>query len=632
MIFLLVVFFLSGSIGYSQSDTLEVQKLLDAAYEKEVSNPDSAFGLYQLAFDLSKEIDYQVGEFRALQYTGLLYSDLGHYEKAISFFNKSMKYAQTSNFKLGIASNYINIGNVHMYTGLYNKAIESYILGVKLFEEIKDSARLSVSYSNLASLYNAIKKHKEEELFLTKALEWTSLNDKDNRAVVYSDLCNTALKNKSFSKAKKYANNAKSLLVDISDPTTRLHVLKGLGNYYGTTGKYKTSIAYFLKSLLNIDHKNDKFFEGEILFSIGKQYFNLSNYKTALDYALKSFDVAKSIDAMDQQKKCAFLISQIYKYTQNYKKAYKFLETSYHLKDSLFNTQYINKISTLEKKFEIERKDKEIAGQQLRIKDQELAIQLKDQAYYKTLTIALISLLGMVILFGFYTTKQKINDKEMEALKAKHNLEKLTSLIEGEEKERQRLAQDLHDGINGMLSAIKYRVMTFKKKNFSSEEVADIDCTASMLDSAIEQVRIISHNLTPPAINSNGYIHVIKNYCDSIVADRDIKLFFQSYGPPASLSINAETAIYRIVQELLNNVIKHAKATEIIVQINHHVDTINITIQDNGVGFDVLKEYSGIGIRNINSRVDFLNAKFELESSKEGTTASLLINKENLFI
>jgi len=205
----------------------------------------------------------------------------------------------------------------------------------------------------------------------------------------------------------------------------------------------------------------------------------------------------------------------------------------------------------------------------------------------------------------------------------------LEALIDGEEKERKRIAQELHDGLNGDLSAIKYRLSTLEESGLRAIDAENLTKVITMIDESCAQIRSISHNLMPSSILEYGLIESIREYCIKINNSDNFKIDFQTFGDYIALAKKNETVIYRIIQELVTNILKHAKATEALVQFNFREEELFITVEDNGIGFDTTKISDGIGHKNIQTRVGFLNAELNVESSSNGTsyTISIDLNK-----
>ena len=213
--------------------------------------------------------------------------------------------------------------------------------------------------------------------------------------------------------------------------------------------------------------------------------------------------------------------------------------------------------------------------------------------------------------------------------KQNREIAKLEALIDGEEKERRRIAQELHDGLNGDLSAIKYRLSTLEESGLSAIDSENLTKVIDMIDESCAQVRSISHNLMPSSILDYGLIETIREYCIKINTSNTFKIDFQFFGNYIGLSKKSETVIYRIIQELVTNILKHSKATEAMIQFNYREDELFITVEDNGIGFDKKSISSGIGHKNIKTRIEFLNAQLDVESSSAGTsfTISIDLNK-----
>ncbi|NOY48269.1 MAG: sensor histidine kinase [Chlorobi bacterium] len=325
---------------------------------------------------------------------------------------------------------------------------------------------------------------------------------------------------------------------------------------------------------------------------------------------------------------------QFYKLSSNYwakvkdfKKSYDAQSQYLNIVEQTNNRQQTYIIYDLENKYQLTKKDEEIAKQQLVLEQNKTAMLKKKNEFRVALFGGLLLLITSMGIWLFYRQRQKLKNKEIETLIAQKELNKLSALIEGEEKERKRIAQDLHDGINGDLSVIKYKITSVNQDNFKTKEKEEFEQAVLMLDNAIEQVRHISHNLAPPSLQNFNLIEAIQQYCNKIAASNSLKINFQSYGELLTLNKDTETAIYRIIQEALNNIVKHSKASEALVQINtHDNNNLLITIEDDGIGFNPNNNYKGLGLKNIRSRVELLKGDLNIESNNTGTSIQINID------
>ncbi|MGB5435934.1 MAG: sensor histidine kinase, partial [Maribacter sp.] len=239
--------------------------------------------------------------------------------------------------------------------------------------------------------------------------------------------------------------------------------------------------------------------------------------------------------------------------------------------------------------------------------------------------IAIILLVSSLMGWFLYQQRQKRKNQQILTLKREQQVKTLESLMEGEEKERYRIAKDLHDGVNGDLSAIKYKLTAMVDHNATV-----VNEVVEMLDRSSAQVRAISHNLVPPALEKFNLVAALEDYTITMNDIHDPEIGFQHLGDPLNLSKNNEIVMYRIVQELVNNSVKHAKASEINIQLSHREASLQITVEDNGKGFDRNKKGGGIGLQNIESRVAYLNGHMDFVSNEKGTSYTVEIDLKKL--
>ena len=244
-------------------------------------------------------------------------------------------------------------------------------------------------------------------------------------------------------------------------------------------------------------------------------------------------------------------------------------------------------------------------------------------------TLALLIMAIAVIFFIVIHQRRVIahqlvlNQKEEEMQR-----EMLRATIQSQEAEQRRIARDLHDDLGPMLSAVKLKISRVKKAmDEKAFDVADIDESKSMLDVTINQVRNISHQLLPPILEDYGLISAIESACAKISSDK-LEVLFTHPSEYNRLSMEMELAIYRVIMELLNNIIKHSGATKATVSILQQDGKIEIKVSDNGKGFnpDSPGKTAGLGLKNIQSRLKAINAIIAFESSPAGTTALIKLN------
>jgi len=610
----------------AQNDTIAIQKLMDNAYSFEQNKPEKALQLYKKTHQLSLKANYNDGVYKSLLYSGIVYSSIGKYDSAIYFYEKTIDYSSKEKIQIGVAKGYANMANAYQFKGDYAKAGKCYLSSIKLFEKTKDSAIISQSYQNLSALYDNVNNKELELFYLKKAIQYSDKTKKEQLGLLYGDVGLTLLNQKKTKEAYSYFKKTEAL--SNLDKSQRLlfFTKRNFGEYYKDTKDYLKAISYYEGALTLSESQKDAFQKVDLLNTLSALYLETKNFDKSLDYGFLTLNLAKEINAKEFIFRSQKRISSIYNELGNPSEAYQFLLLSSTLKDSLLTENQSKEMVLLQTKCETDKKDKSSAEQQVKLKKQVIELitsQTEKQLYF-------IASIGLILLsFGiwyFFRQRQKIKDKEIIALQQQQEIAKLEALIDGEEKERKRIAQELHDGLNGDLSAIKYRLSTLEESGLSAIDAENLTKVIDMIDESCAQVRSISHNLMPSSILDFGLIDSIKEYCVKINTSDHFKIEFQTFGNYMALSKKSETIIYRIIQELVTNILKHSKATEAMIQFNYREDELFITVEDNGIGFDKNAISNGIGHKNVQTRIDFLNAQLDVESSSAGTSYTICID------
>lgn len=249
--------------------------------------------------------------------------------------------------------------------------------------------------------------------------------------------------------------------------------------------------------------------------------------------------------------------------------------------------------------------------------------------------IYIIGTFGMVVFSGaiflfFITYQKRLLKKELEIniIKSRQQEEILKNTVLSQEKERKRIAQDLHDEVGAMLSVIKLNISLFERKadNPGTKEFAFE--TKSYLDDVILQVRRISRALMPPSLEKLGLAVAVEELTDWVNKSEVMKVGYWRSGEQIRLDNKKELAIFRIIQELLNNSIKHSNASLINIKMHFGFSIFAVSISDNGKGFEPEKIVkTGLGLKNLESRTQILNGRMKINSAPgKGTTAILCLN------
>ena len=326
------------------------------------------------------------------------------------------------------------------------------------------------------------------------------------------------------------------------------------------------------------------------------------------------------------------LMAQLKKEQGNYKSALFFREKYGVLNDSLNTQAGKNDIQLLERKYNLAKKDNEIGRQQLLIQKNNTVIHEKNvlnavlmAGIFILLTIALLVYRNIVNRQRILQQSEALKKQKISELEKQQQLTAAQSVLKGEETERSRMARDLHDGVGGLLAGVKYAMSNMKGNMFLTEENAQaFNNVIVQLDQSISELRRVSHNMMPEALIKYGLKETLENYCGSLNQAGDLKIDLQTYNLQQRMDQNTEIVIYRIIQELINNIVKHADAKNVLIQLVREGNHFNLTVEDDGKGFDINEVSLGAGLANIKARAAYLNGNADIISRKgEGTSVHI---------
>lgn len=311
-------------------------------------------------------------------------------------------------------------------------------------------------------------------------------------------------------------------------------------------------------------------------------------------------------------------------------KAIAYKNTYIALSDSFVKKDKLNMMYKLESRYRLSEKDKKLAEQNLTISLAE------NNARKKNFWVAGLSLVAIaIIIISILWQRSNKHKQRLQAYSFEKQMEisRLTYTIQGEEKERNRIAGELHDGIGGLLAAAKINLDLVKKEYHFNNESNFIE-VIQLIDQAASDLRKTAHNMMPEILMQDGLLKALEQFCNSIAARNTTSIYFEILGTPVKLKSALELSLYRIVQELVHNIIKHAQATEAFIQISFSEEELNILVEDNGIGMPADTESAkGMGIKSIQDRVKAVNGNISIESGyAKGTSVYINIDlqKENI--
>ncbi len=636
------VFLLFGSKNVHSQDNLKlkndkdkVNAIFDAAYNLEIEYPDSAIYLYKNAANISHSIDYQLGYGRALQYQGIVLSDQGKFNEAIEYYLQSIVVFESISYTAGVASTYVNIGNIYQFKAEYTKSVQNYLEGIKLFEQLQDTARLIRAYTNLGGIFSDVEQFDKSLQYYQRSLRLSiMIQDSISMGYCFFDMGVIELKKNNLPLASDNLFKALKTAKSSNDIYLLNLIFNSLSEIDSKNNLFQNALK---KSKLSLNYANtlgNPMAISNTLARIGYNYKELQQFDSAGYYLNQSIQLATKNQAFEVLLFAFQWMAELQELKMDYKSALEWQKQYEVLEDSVSGQRQLRIISGLDIQYETKRKDLELSEKTLTI-ERNKALLSKRNYFIIALSGALISAFIFLVLYRQSQRQKRIIDQKnatvqqekLKQLKKEKQVIALKSMMEGQENERSRMAKDLHDGLGGLLSSVKLHFNNIRTENKNLKQSADFQKALELLDTTSSEARKIAHNLMPEALNRFGLIDALRDFCNNISNSATLSIDFQSYNMNERLTEAKEIMIYRIVQELVNNIVKHAKASEAIVQLMCNNKMLYLTVEDNGRGFDPEKiKMNSAGMSNIRSRVDFLNGSLDIDSSPgKGTTVSINI-------
>lgn len=401
------------------------------------------------------------------------------------------------------------------------------------------------------------------------------------------------------------------------------------GAYYETIDRKQEAIIFHKKA---ISHIGNEPFLKFIKFRSNIRLSEINRGKQSFDEALKYIEEAsQSIDLADTTRSKFYIhyyLSRVYDQTEDYEKAYSNLLKVLDLKNKLDYEQNTLEIARLNVRYQTQEKELALLKEREKVRD------TRNMLGGSVLLIVFISITYYLVQKN---TKRKQllaeSEKDLErqrvvSLLKEQELVSIDAMISGQEKERQRLANELHDDLGGLLASIKLHFHTLLD-NEDTESNKKFEKTDSLINEAYDKVRAIAHAKNSGVIAKEGFLRSLEEMADKVSIANNLTVTVIEHGLDERLENSIELSLFRIIQELITNVIRHSNATEANIHLTKHDDTLNIMVEDNGDGFDssgITLKSGGMGIRSIDKRVAFLNGSMNIESEVgQGTTVIIEI-------
>jgi signal transduction histidine kinase len=493
-----------------------------------------------------------------------------------------------------------------IYTGLLN-----------YYESTGNIPKQAKILSNIGSLYYTAGNQEKAKEYSLKALTvQRKTNDKRATAVSLVNLSVFALNKGDYGEAIQYGDEAIELALGTDNNLYAAALLRVGYCYYMSENKEK-ALEYTGKAL-NIYRKNNNVKGMMEAYRQQGEYLNeMKRYSDALKIGKEALLVADTTNRLDMRLLYDMLKQSAIRLNLP-DEALFYSQQQIRMKEEDLNQEWAGKIADADAKYNAEKKELQIAA---------LTAEKKNRTKLMLLLLTIILAGGMTSWFIYRNQKQGqlLAAQRIKELEQEKQITATQSLLEGESTERARLSRDLHDGLGGMLSSAKLKIATMKGNlTIPEENVASLNSAIELLDTSIRELRRVAHNLMPESLMKYGLNAALADFCRSTG-----KAGYHFFGNERRPDEKTEIAVYRIVNELVNNALRHSGAENINVQLILDDARVHVIVEDDGKGFNAIAAEAGggAGLRNIRSRVDSLGGKLEIITAPgKGTEVNVEFN------
>lgn len=499
---------------------------------------------------------------------------------------------------------------------------------IPLAKKYENSKNLGFLYTQLAVIlmYNA--EFKKSEEYNTKALKILEKYPNSPELFFnYLNFSNNFCYQTKSTEAKKFLDKAEALINPYPDSSVNAFYYYSKTLYFITRQQNPEALPVIEKGLNYAKRFNQNLLAQMFYFNKYDILRKLKRYTEAKG-ALEDILTEKSLAIDINNRKTIYKqLSSLHEEMGNTKEALAWEQKYSKLNDSL-NTESVKlEINKIESKYNAAEKERKIATLNAEKNQKELEVNKKNSYLWGLSLILLLVISLLIFLYIIFRKNKKISQQKIHEIRQKEELSLTKAILEGEERERERIARDLHDGLGGMLAGVKINFSTWSASHLDPQKDQEFYKILGQLDSSVGELRHVARNLMPESLLNFGLETALNDLCE-FYNRKDIEIDFQAINIEKNLPLNIQLNIYRIAQELLANAIKHSEASSILLQCSQSEKDFFITIEDNGKGFESGKEQKtkSMGLRNLKNRVDYLKGNMEISSDNQGTTINIELN------
>lgn len=555
--------------------------------------------------------------------TDLSFNEINDLKKGLQYAEELISLSEKTGNDNYLRIGYFLKGTKKRLLGNLEEALQAYIQSAQIATQINHVKGEAEAYCAIADAYTVANDPVSAKQYYRKAIGILqkstprSPEDSINLASVLTNAGETFRKARTYDSAILYSNQAKSIFDAVGYPIGVAYCLGNIGMVYASIGKNDLAAKNLNEAIPILEKAQDYYPICDYLIAFADVYIDKGDDRTALDYALQSLDLSERHRLKEQISNASLKLSQLYEKGGNSAKAFKYFKDHITYRDSLNNVKLVQDMANLRTNYEVSQKQAEVN------------LLKSEKKRQKTMVIGLFVILGLtILLWGSLYRSAKSKAKEKMRL---HQQELLAAKLEVQEQTYLNISQELHDNIGQVLSLVKMNISTIG--NVDSDLAREkLGQSATLIAKAIRDIRDMSKTLNTDFLNAISLPNAIDQQLEVLKRTGMYATELSVAGEEDQYEPAGKLIVFRVVQELLNNVVKHANANKVVVSMSYEPDKLVIKVNDNGRGFNAESQAvypeKGLGLRNIYTRLKLIKGSIAFTSEpNQGTTATIEIAK-----
>lgn len=602
----------------------KIKTLLELCWEYRFINADTArtFGLR--ALEMAKEEGAEDLETEALHFVGVTLEAQGNYKEALLYEQQALTLGKKIGDQVKIANTLNNMGIINDEMGDYEKSLAYYFEARKIYETLKDEGKVAMVLTNIGIVLKAQKEYESVIHNYREALAiYQRLGNRFGQASCQANLGSVFLFIPNYDSALHYSLLASEEFEKQNIRQFLATTWSNAARAYRKLGQPLKAKELFLKAKdLHSQYSNKK----ELSFTsiqLALLESELANSKSALKFAQDGLNGALAINALEQIMQAHEALATIHAAAHDYQSAWKEHQLYVVYKDSLFQQEKAKQLLTLQIKYDTEKKDNQIV--QLN-KDNEIKAATIERNYlfFGGMAISLF----LVFFFWRYRDRQRQKVIAQEQ-KVRLREAQISAVIDSQENERKRFASDLHDGMGQLISSLQLNIQSIKGSRELSQTIEQVENSEQLLTEIQNEIRNIAFNLMPPVLVKEGLIPAVRELIRRLNKTDSLKVKLTVHEIPERLGQVIEISIYRVIQELLSNIIKHSRASAISISFTGFDEEIVLTLEDDGNGYDLSSFQNSQrtnGWQTIQTRMNLIRGQIEFDTRTGRKNSTVIIH------